>query len=184
MIDRLQPKPLADEFEAIISSAEFSNMSSAQLREKTAEALERCGHPRASGFDIDKEETDFSLQPSWHTHPDRWMALRLIAEDFLSADALTSEDEKEEADEEADEPADAEADTDDDEGSAAEKVIDSVVGKFSRKKEIDEFLLVRLPRIPVIGWPMKILIYAFQGNKVGMELVLRPANEDCRSIRS
>lgn len=164
MIDKLQPKPLPAEFEAIISSADFSNMSSIQLRERTAEALERCGHTRASGFDIDKEASDFLLQPSWHTHPDRWMALRLIAEDYLSADALSSEDEKEEIDEETEEPADAEGDaaSDDEEGSAAEKAIELVVGKYSKKKEIDDFLLGTLPGIPVIGWPVKFLIVVFE----------------------
>jgi hypothetical protein len=164
MIDSLKPTSLADEFEAIISSAEFSSMSSTQLREKTAETLELCGHTRTSGFDIDKEATDFVLQPSWRTHPDRWMALRLIAEDYFSGDDHTSEGEKEEPDEETDESADADADAEDedDEGSAAEKAIESVVGKFSKKKEVDEFLLGTLPRIPIIGWPVRILIFAFE----------------------
>ena len=164
MIDRLQPKPFGDEFEAIISSTEFSNMSSTELREKTAEALERRGHTRASGFDIEKEANDFLLQPSWHTHPDRWMALRLIAEEYFSADAGTSEDEKEEVEEETEESADDEGDAsgEDEEGSAAEKAIESVVGKYSKKKEIDDFLLVTLPGIPVIGWPVKILIFVFR----------------------
>jgi hypothetical protein len=163
VIERLQPKPFGKEFEIIASSDKFSTMSSAELRERAAEALERCGHTKGSGFDVDQEAADFLLQPSWRTHPDRWIALRLIAEDFFAAEDDAPEEEKEEPDEETEEPTDPESDVEesDDEGSAAEKAIESVVGKFSKKKEVDEFLLGTLPRIPIIGWPMRLAIFLF-----------------------
>ena len=164
MISRLQPRSFASEFDAIISSADFSTLSSAQLREKTVEALQRCGHGEGSAFDIDEEEPRFIKQPSWATHPDRWMALRLVAEDYFSAEDPASDGEKEEAEEEPVEPSDDEDDTEseEDDGSAAQRAIESVVGKFSKKKEVDDFLLGTLPTLPVIGWPVRVLIAIFE----------------------
>ena len=92
---------------------------------------------------------------SWDTRKSDWRVILEAADLYLNPPKAQGEEEEEEEEEESAEPESVDGEEEDANGG----IIDRITEEFSAKSQIDEFLLERLPQIPVIGLPMRFLIW-------------------------